>query len=107
MQVTDTLMHVNGALVGPQRSPQRAEQPHQEGPEAAPEVSSASTTPPREDSPARECSPARENSPARGSPPARDSTNDPPVISTADLSIEEKARKNPLLWSQVAAGSGV
>ena len=59
-----------------------AEQPHQEGPEAAPEVSSASTTPPREDSPARERSSARENSPARDSSPARDGTSDPPVVET-------------------------
>ena len=59
-----------------------AEQPHQEDPEAAPKVLSASTTPPREASPARERSPARENYPARGSSPARGSTSDPPVIET-------------------------
>ena len=60
-----------------------AEQPHQEGPEAAPEAPSASTTPPREESPARERSPARENSPARDSSPARDGTSDPPAVETA------------------------
>ena len=60
-----------------------AEQPHQEDPEAAPEVLSASTTPPRE------ASPAREHSPARGSSPARDNASDPPVVetTTADPSI--------------------
>ena len=54
-----------------------AEQPHQEGLEAAPEVPSALTTPPREESPARERSPARENA------PARDGTSDPPAVETA------------------------
>ena len=64
-----------------------AEQPHQEGPEAAPEVPSASTTPPREGFPVRERSPVRENSLARGSSPARDGTVDPAATeaATADL----------------------
>ena len=58
-----------------------AEQPHQERPEAGPEVPPASTAPPREESP------ARERSPARGNSPARDGTVDPAATeaATADL----------------------
>ena len=58
-----------------------AEQPHQERPEAGPEVPSASTTPPREGFPVRERSPARENSPARGS------TVDPAAAETATADL--------------------
>src|SRR4051812_8649615 len=56
-----------------------AEQPHQERPDAAPDM-------PRESSPARENPPTRESSPAREKSPARDSTSDPPAaeIPTAE-----------------------
>ncbi|XP_040256139.1 uncharacterized protein [Aegilops tauschii subsp. strangulata] len=58
------------------------QQPHQERPETAPGMPSASTTPPRESPPARERSPARESSSARGSSPPRDSTSVPPATET-------------------------
>ena len=58
-----------------------AEQPYQERPEAGPEVPSASSPPPREESLARERSPARENSPARGS------TVDPAAAETATADL--------------------
>ena len=58
-----------------------AEQPYQERPEAGPEVPSASTRLPREESPARERSPARENSLARGI------TVDPAAAETATADL--------------------
>ena len=64
-----------------------AEQPHQERPEAGPEVPPASTAPPREESP------ARERSPARGDSPARDGTADPAATEAA---TEDLGAGNPL-----------